>query len=82
MLALTLVGFWALLRDHATSGAIRWVIGVWALAMFASTALLTPLEWQRYYIPAYPAVGLLASYGAVWLVRRFHAYRLTMALES
>lgn len=82
LMTLTLVGFWALLRDKATSGAVRWVIGIWALAMFASTALLPPLEWQRYYIPAYPAVGLLASYGAVWLVRRFRAYRLTMALES
>ena len=70
LLALTLVGLWALWRDRRAPGAVRWIVGLWALAMLATTALLTPLEWQRYYLPAYPAVGLLAAFGLVWAVRR------------
>ncbi len=68
--ALLLVGFGALVvgRKRSDKQAIQWLIGVWALAMLASTALLTPVEWQRYYLPAYPAVGLLAAYGLVWLI--------------
>ena len=69
LLVLMLVGFWAFWRDRALAGSTRWLIGVWALAMLLTTALLTPLEWQRYYLPAYPAVGLLAAYGVVWVVR-------------
>ncbi len=61
VLALVMIGFVALWRDRAVAGATRWLIGVWALAMLVTTALLTPLEWQRYYLPAYPAVGLVAG---------------------
>ncbi len=63
------IGLWALWCDRAVAGSTRWLIGAWALAMLLTTALLTPLEWQRYYLPAYPAVGLVASYGAVWVYR-------------
>jgi 4-amino-4-deoxy-L-arabinose transferase-like glycosyltransferase len=77
LLVLMLIGFSALVRNKMTSGAVRWLVGAWALAMFASTALLTPLEWQRYYLPAYPAVGLLAALGVVWLGRQFlHKWHL------
>jgi 4-amino-4-deoxy-L-arabinose transferase-like glycosyltransferase len=83
LLILVVIGFWALLRNKTTSQAIRWLVVVWALAMFASTAALTPLEWQRYYLPVYPAVGLLAAYGIVWLARRISArYSAATALES
>ena len=67
--ALLIAGLVALWRDRVVAGSTRWLIGVWALAMLLTTALLTPLEWQRYYLPAYPAVGLVASYGVVWVVR-------------
>ncbi|MEP7293869.1 MAG: hypothetical protein ABI835_18925, partial [Chloroflexota bacterium] len=82
LLALTLIGLCMLVRDRLTHPAVRWLIGFWALAIFASTALLTPLEWQRYYIPAYPAVGLLAACGIVWLVRQARRYRAATALDS
>lgn len=75
LLVLVLIGLWALWRGRTPSGAVRWLVGAWALAMFASTALLTPLEWQRYYLPAYPAVGLLAALGVVWLGRRLRRMR-------
>jgi 4-amino-4-deoxy-L-arabinose transferase-like glycosyltransferase len=67
---LALAGLWALARRRS---AADWLVGLWALAMLASTALLTPIEWQRYYLPAYPAVGLLAATGLVWLYRRYRA---------
>jgi 4-amino-4-deoxy-L-arabinose transferase-like glycosyltransferase len=57
------IGAWALIRGRKTRLAARWLVGVWALAMLASTLLLTPIEWGRYYLPIYPAVGLLAAMG-------------------
>jgi hypothetical protein len=79
LFVLTGLGVGALWRNHAVNRGVRWVIGVWALAMLATTALLTPLEWQRYYLSSYPAVGLLAAYGLVWIVRR---YRFATAVAS
>lgn len=40
-----------------------WLIGLWVLTMIMTTLLLTPLEWQRYYLPVYPAIGLIAALG-------------------
>lgn len=57
------VGIWAILRYKRIRAAVRALIGIWMLVMALTTLLLTPLEWQRYYLPAYPAVGLLAGLG-------------------
>lgn len=43
----------------------RLLIGGWAILIFASTMLLTPLEWQRYYLPMMPVLALLA--GLAWM---------------
>jgi hypothetical protein len=64
------LGFWALVRGPAERAATRWMVGLWALAMLLTTALLTPVEWGRYYLPAYPAVGLVAAVGLLWLIGR------------
>ena len=82
LLALTLVGLWRLWRDRVTDRAVRWLIGVWALVMLLTTALLTPLEWQRYYLIAYPAVGLLAAYGAAGLVDFVRRYKPATAIAN
>ncbi|MDX1991294.1 MAG: glycosyltransferase family 39 protein [bacterium] len=63
---LTLIGLWRLWQDRAIAGETRWIVGLWAVVVLAATALLTPLEWQRYYLPAYPMIGLLAASGVVW----------------
>ncbi len=60
---LCMAGGWFLLRDSTISPETRWLIGLWALAMVGTTLLLTPLEWQRYYLPVYPVIGLLAALG-------------------
>lgn len=64
MLILTGLGFFSLLRTRRSAA---WLVCVWAAAMLASTALLTPLPWQRYYLPTHPAVCLLAAAGISWL---------------
>jgi hypothetical protein len=71
LILLVLVGFaiWALLRSKVIAASTRWLIGVWTLVMFATTALLTPLEWQRYYLPLYPVLGLLAALGVWWVAQ-------------
>jgi hypothetical protein len=57
------VGVWALVRGRKTRLAARWLIGVWAVITLVTTLLLTPLEWQRYYLPVYPVIGLLFGLG-------------------
>jgi 4-amino-4-deoxy-L-arabinose transferase-like glycosyltransferase len=57
------VGVWALVRGRKTRLAARWLVGVWTMVMLLSTLLLTPIEWQRYYLPIYPAIGLLLGLG-------------------
>lgn len=69
LMALTLVGGWRLLRDQQVDLPARWVVGVWSLVTLLVSWLLTPIEWQRYYLPAYPVVGLLAALGTVWIMK-------------
>ena len=54
---------------HSAQGITpaRWILAIWAIVILAESLVLTPLEWQRYYLMAYPIMGLLAATGAVWL---------------
>jgi hypothetical protein len=61
LLGLCVYGLWMLIRHWRDP--VKLVLALWALTMLLSTLVLTPLEWQRYYLPAYPAVGLLAAVG-------------------
>ena len=65
------IGVWALLRGRKTGLAARWLVGVWALAMLLSTLFLTPIEWQRYYLPIYPVIGLLLGLGVSRILQGF-----------
>jgi hypothetical protein len=75
--ALVVIGIWTLVRNRTIPVSTRWLIGTWMLAMVVTTALLTPIEWQRYYLPVYPAIGLLASLGAWWIIRTIRVMWLT-----
>ncbi len=68
LVALLALGLSALLRDSQRPLATRGLVGGWALVMIGSTLLLTPVEWQRYYVPVFPAFGLLAARGLVFLL--------------
>lgn len=69
LLALAAYGGWRLLRERALPLTDRWLVAVWAAAMIVTTWLLTPLEWQRYYLPVLPVLALLAAYGLARLAR-------------
>ncbi len=63
---LALFGVWWLLSKQQHSGLVKSALLLWMATMLLSTWLLTPLEWQRYYLPAYPAISLLIAAGVVW----------------
>jgi len=67
LIALSAWGVWRLAHKLRLPDP-RLLIGAWAAVALLTTALLTPLEWQRYYLPAYPAIGLLAAVGLVELL--------------
>jgi 4-amino-4-deoxy-L-arabinose transferase-like glycosyltransferase len=61
----SLVGVIALLRRGAAGGLLL----VWGAAMISLTWLITPLEWQRYYLPIYPWLALVGALGVAQLAR-------------
>ncbi|MBI1282097.1 MAG: phospholipid carrier-dependent glycosyltransferase [Anaerolineaceae bacterium] len=76
-------GIWSLIRPTThkqdvgePAGGIHWLIGLWALVTFITTLVLTPLEWQRYYLAVYPVIGLVAGLGVNWLIQNRN--RLTL----
>ncbi|MBZ0278947.1 MAG: glycosyltransferase family 39 protein [Anaerolineae bacterium] len=73
-LAIIGAGLWTLLRAPLDKRPRYWLVGGWALAMIVTTLLLTPLEWQRYYLPVYPALGLLGTVGLTRITRLLTAY--------
>ena len=46
------------------------VIAIWCLASALPILILTPLEWQRYYMPVFPVVALFGALGCVDLAER------------
>ncbi len=61
------VGVGTLLR-HGASGAL---LLVWGAVMLGLTWLITPLEWQRYYLPIYPWLAVTGALGVMTLARPF-----------
>jgi len=64
------VGVWALLRSPRILRSTRLLIGLWSLVIVVTILFLTPLEWQRYYLPVFPVLGLLAALGVTEIIRR------------
>jgi MFS family permease len=56
-------GIAALFLAGPNRSRARWVVGTWAFLLFAATIFLTPVDWQRYYLPMRLIVALLASLG-------------------
>ncbi len=65
--ALVVMGFVRVMRR---GGGMCWVIGAWVIGVVMTTVVFTPLEWQRYYLPVIPVVGVLAGAGVERLYRR------------
>lgn len=59
---LTGFGILHLVRNSGFCAEHRWLILIWGIGIVIITFLLTPLEWQRYYLPIYPFIGLMLGY--------------------
>ncbi len=70
LVLLTALGIWACLRSSSIISWVRWLVIGWGLFQFVTILFLTPLEWQRYYLMAYPAIAIFASMGIFWLKNR------------
>jgi 4-amino-4-deoxy-L-arabinose transferase-like glycosyltransferase len=77
MLILVVIGTVRLLQPNIWDKPILWVLLCWGLGMLILTLLLTPLEWQRYYLPIYPVIGLLSAQGLVSVL--LYVWRLSKA---
>ena len=69
MLGLALLGTVYLARAPQIDRTHRWLLLVWGGGVAAITLLLTPLPWQRYYLPALPFAQLAAACAFTHLVR-------------
>ena len=72
MLLLAIMGWgeWQLVRNPAIERGARWLVSLWGLAMLLLTLGLTPVDWQRYYLPVYPVIGLLAALGLTAMMKQ------------
>ncbi len=61
LVGLSLLGVLALLAHIREAGL--WLVLMWAGVSLALVLLLTPLAWQRYYLPAQVAIVVLSSAG-------------------
>jgi hypothetical protein len=66
-----LAGLVALWRDSALTDSGRWLMVSLVLCVGAFTLLLTPLPWQRYYLPLYPVMALCMAVGVIELFSSF-----------
>lgn len=69
---LLLIGLGTFMQSQHIAATSRWLIGLWAISMLLLT-LLTPLNWQRYYLPIYPVIALFAGFGLRALMLRLQS---------
>ena len=69
MAGLSLCGIVYLARAPQIDRQYRWLLLVWGGGIAAITLLVTPLPWQRYYLPALPFAQLAAACALVHLIR-------------
>ncbi len=67
-------GFFALLRDPQLKLGERLVLLVW-IALSIIITFVSPLAWQRYYLPIYPPMLLLAVYAPFGMRRVWRMWR-------
>lgn len=69
MAGLTFWGMVYLARARQIDREDRWLLLVWGGGIAAITLLVTPLPWQRYYLPVLPFAQLAAACAVVHLIR-------------
>ncbi len=71
MALLSLWGIVYLARAPQIDSKYRWLLLVWGVGIALITLLVTPLPWQRYYLPALPFAQLAAACAFARLIRLF-----------
>jgi len=69
MLGLTILGLLFSIRQIMNQHREYFLLISWALMMLILTIGLTPLEWQRYYLPIHPVVALLTALGIQFIFK-------------
>ena len=85
MLGLTIWGIVYLVRARHIDRKVRWLLLAWGGGIAIITLLVTPLPWQRYYLPVLPFVQIAAAcalvhlFTPVWnrVASRIHSFSLT-----
>jgi 4-amino-4-deoxy-L-arabinose transferase-like glycosyltransferase len=63
-----ILGFLALWKNQAISKVLAVFIVLWTASSFL-LSFISPFEWQRYYIPAYPALAVLFALGIDFILK-------------
>lgn len=74
LFALMVIGYAVLLgvlKPVPLHRPAQWIMGAWGVVALVYAVFLVPMEWQRYYLPFMPMVGLTAGLGAIWVVRLY-----------
>jgi 4-amino-4-deoxy-L-arabinose transferase-like glycosyltransferase len=74
-MGLSIMGLMSLWLHPTVLIEVRWLIGLWVVGMIVLTLLLTPLEWQRYYLPAYAPMMLMVGLGVHFIITRIQHKR-------
>ena len=74
-------GLWALWRGRGLPAA-RWMVAVWLVSALLAALLLTPIEWQRYYLPVYPPLMAVMGVGAGWIAGKVKGQPPTAEVPS
>ena len=67
--ALTAAGTLHFARDRRISPGLRWLIVVWGGGIALITTLVTPLTWERYYLPVLPFVHFATAWALTTTLR-------------
>lgn len=63
LLFTSLIGLWEIVRRRSSIAALRWPLLAWIAGMIVLVAFITPLEWQRYYLPFHLVLVLCSALG-------------------
>jgi hypothetical protein len=58
------------------------MVAVWLVSALLAALLLTPIEWQRYYLPVYPPLMAVMGVGAGWIAGKVKGQPPTAEVPS
>lgn len=67
VVGLLIAGVIGLVNKNHPAG--RWVVGIWSLGAIVAVLLVTPFEWQRYYLPAILPIVIVMGLGVQTIIQ-------------